>query len=275
MSSELRKEQIRNQQEGGALRILLAEDHVLSQAMTVRLLQAEGHDVFVVGTGLEAVDACRDQSFDVVLMDLQLPVLDGLNAIRAIRKDQLSSGGDRVLIWVLTADCSSGVITECSEAGADGHLTKPLRPRQLIGQLRNTDDSQPDQRSIAATSDSSAQRQVLLENVGNDEALAKDLVDLFLRDFDSVLSRFQTALTALDYCTLEQEAHSLKSPARVFGAVILHRLCDEIEQVSRKGSCDQLIAIQDRFLNELNGLHTVVSRFCFEEPESHIRPTGP
>lgn len=247
--------------------ILLAEDHVLSQAMTVRLLQADGHEVSAVGTGLQAVDACRDQSFDVVLMDLQLPVLDGLSAIRAIRamqNDQGQSIGDRLAIWALTADSSSGILTECLEAGADGLLTKPLQPKQFIERLRNVGAVQPERQSGPAKRNSGTQRNVLLESVGQDEVLAKSLVDLFLRDYDSLVDRFRKAFEVQDFQTLSREAHSLKSPARVFGATVLHCLCDDLERVGKTSNADQLSDIQDRFLCELNRLSEDVATFRFE-----------
>lgn len=244
------------------LKILLAEDHVLSQAMTVRLLQADGHEVSVVGTGLKAIDACRDQSFDVVLMDLQLPVLDGLTAIRAIRESQ--SLRSRVPIWVLTADSSDEVVAACLAAGADGHLTKPLRPKMLLDRLRNPDLCEANQLQNSNAPATSVQRDVLLQSVGQDRALAKSLVELFQRDYDSLVKRFEIAFDTQDFKTLTSEAHSLKSPARVFGASDLHCLCDDLEKIGQRCDADQLANINQSFLCKLTQLHQAVATLDFE-----------
>lgn len=246
-----------------ALNILLAEDHVLSQALTVRLLEAEGHIVCVVGTGRQAVDACRDQPFDVVLMDLQLPVLDGLNAIREIRESQAKSVRDRLSIWVLTADSSSEMVAKCLEAGADGHLAKPLRPKQLLARLRDVIVSEPEHKSAESESEASFefQRTTLLENVGQDHALAKSLVELFQRDYDPLVARFRSAFVTQDFPLITREAHSLKSPARVFGAAALHCLCDDLEKIGQSTDAGLLQEIQAGFLHELQKLHEAINAF--------------
>lgn len=257
--------------------ILLAEDHVLSQALTVRLLQAEGHQVCIVGTGLQAVDSCRNETFDVVLMDLQLPVLDGLSAIRAIRamEEEVGQSEDRRLsIWVLTAHSSSSVLAECLEAGADGLLTKPIKPRQLIERMQFVKDASFDakgsgenhrhDRTDIGSRSSIACRDVLLDNVGQDKLLAQSLVDLFLRDYRTLLVGFMEAFRQRDFQVLMSEAHSLKSPARVFGANVLHRHCEDLEQIGKTQDVAQLLMIQDQFMGELKALHSGISTFCFE-----------
>ncbi|MEP3482288.1 MAG: response regulator [Fuerstiella sp.] len=257
--------------------ILLAEDHVLSQALTVRLLQAEGHQVSVVGTGLQAIDSCRDQRFDVVLMDLQLPVLDGLTAIRAIREMQQEAGrSDHGRLWILalTADSGGDVLAACLEAGADGLLTKPIQPGQLVEHLRiaadadsdanDSDETNDHHRSDVSNQTSIACRDVLLDNVGQDKLLAQSLVDLFLRDYSPLIVRFTEAFHQHDFQVLMNEAHSLKSPARVFGANALHRLCDELEQVGKTHDAERVLTIQDEFLGELRMLNSGVSAFRFK-----------
>jgi CheY-like chemotaxis protein len=116
----------------GALRILLAEDSRLNQKLATALLKAEGHAVTVVGNGREAVDALRRSVFDVVLMDVDMPEMDGLAATRAIRAHETDCKA-RIPIVAVTAD---GDRQACLDAGMDAYLPKPLRVDRLNKMLR-------------------------------------------------------------------------------------------------------------------------------------------
>lgn len=246
----------------GPLSILLAEDHVLSQTITVRLLQAEGHEVFAVSNGLDAVAACRDQQFDFVLMDLRLPGMGGLEAIRAIR-DGTSSGRERPLqIWALTADSGDEVVCACVNAGADGHLAKPLKRQQLSLLLQGQQQTPPE-----VDTNASNQRETILSNVGYDRALATSLAEIFLRDFDSLLRRVQSGIQCHDFPRLQSEAHSLKSPARIFDTKKLHMLCEAVEQACLNSDGQQLDCVSERFLEELSKLRLEISLMSFDEVE--------
>jgi CheY-like chemotaxis protein len=116
------------------LRILLAEDSLVNQRLAVRLLEREGHAVTVVNNGLEAVKALESQEFDVVFMDVQMPVMDGFEATAAIRESE-KQRGKRVRIIALTAHAMGGYREQCLSAGMDGYLTKPIRPEELYHSL--------------------------------------------------------------------------------------------------------------------------------------------
>ncbi len=116
------------------LRILLAEDSLVNQCLAVRLLEREGHSVVVVGNGLDAVRALENGNFDVVLMDVQMPVMDGFEATIAIRESE-KLRGTRVRIIALTAHAMKGYREQCLSAGMDGYITKPIRPEELYQSL--------------------------------------------------------------------------------------------------------------------------------------------
>ena len=116
------------------LRILLAEDSPVNQRLAVRLLEREGHSVVVANNGLEAVNALESQHFDVVLMDVQMPVMDGFEATAAIREREKQSG-TRVRIIALTAHAMRGYREQCLSAGMDGYITKPIRREDLYHSL--------------------------------------------------------------------------------------------------------------------------------------------
>jgi two-component system, sensor histidine kinase and response regulator len=118
----------------GRLRILLAEDNRVNQVLAVRLLEKRGHEVTVAGNGEEALEALDRQAFDLVLMDVQMPEMDGLQATAAIRKGEMNTG-KHIPIIAMTAHAMAGDKERCLGAGMDDYLTKPIRPEQLVDVL--------------------------------------------------------------------------------------------------------------------------------------------
>jgi CheY-like chemotaxis protein len=116
------------------LRILLAEDNAVNQRLAVRLLERQGHAVTVVDTGLAALAAVARERFDLVLMDVQMPEMDGVAATAAIRAAE-ALGGGRVPIVAMTAHAMDGDRQRCLDAGMDGYLTKPVRSADLYAAL--------------------------------------------------------------------------------------------------------------------------------------------
>jgi PAS domain S-box-containing protein len=112
------------------LRVLLVEDNLVNQRLAVRLLEKRGHRVAVAATGLEALLALEKESFDLVLMDVQMPVMDGLEATTAIREKEKATGRRQAVV-ALTAHAMKGDREKCLAAGMDGYLTKPIRPQEL------------------------------------------------------------------------------------------------------------------------------------------------
>jgi len=112
------------------LRVLIAEDNLVNQRLAVRLLEKRGHQVAVAATGLEALKALEKEKFDLVLMDVQMPEMDGLEATVAIRQKEKGSGLHQAIV-ALTAHAMKGDREKCLAAGMDGYLTKPIRPQDL------------------------------------------------------------------------------------------------------------------------------------------------
>jgi CheY-like chemotaxis protein len=113
-----------------ALRILLAEDNLVNQRLAMRLLEKRGHRVVVVANGREALEALEKESFDLVLMDVQMPEMDGMEAIARIREKEVRTGGHQPVV-ALTAHAMKGDMERGLSAGMDGYLTKPIRPQEL------------------------------------------------------------------------------------------------------------------------------------------------
>ncbi len=127
-----------------SLSVLVAEDNPVNQRLVVRALQKRGHRVVVAGNGLGALAAMERESFDVVLMDVQMPEMDGLQATRIIREREAGSGR-RVPVLALTAHALSGDRERCLEAGMDGYLSKPIELRRLLEAVENAAATAPHQ----------------------------------------------------------------------------------------------------------------------------------
>jgi CheY-like chemotaxis protein len=118
------------------LRILLAEDNVVNQRLAMRVLEKQGHTVVVVGDGVMALAALKRDHFDVVLMDVQMPLMDGVEATAAIRKEERASG-QHIPIIAMTAHAMTGDRQRFLESGMDGYLSKPVHSQELFAAIEN------------------------------------------------------------------------------------------------------------------------------------------
>ena len=134
---ELAIEQVGPIVQGPPMRILLAEDNLVNQMVAIKLLAKHGHHVEVVTTGLEAVQAWEHESFDLILMDEQMPAMDGVEAVRQIRTRELENGAKRTAIVALTASAMKGDRERFLAAGMDGYLAKPFTSEELYAAIRH------------------------------------------------------------------------------------------------------------------------------------------
>ena len=133
-----------------APKVLLAEDHPTNRKVVALILEAVGVDLTVVEDGRAAVEATEANQFDVILMDMQMPVMDGLTAIRLIRERERATGLRRTPILALTANVMPEHARASAEAGADGHLSKPIAAASLIEAVRNAVESTGDEPAAGA-----------------------------------------------------------------------------------------------------------------------------
>lgn len=202
------------------LNILLAEDGVVNQKVAVSLLEQRGHKVTVANNGQEAVDALAHGSFDAVLMDVQMPGMDGLEATAVIRGKERESGG-HVPIIAMTAHAMEGDRERCLDAGMDGYIAKPIRGRDLHDFVEATVARVQEFR--ARDSGASAGKDILdrdriLEQTGGNIETLKEIVDLFTAESKKLLRRMEDAIRSGDSSGLQRAAHTLKGSVRIFGA---------------------------------------------------------
>jgi CheY-like chemotaxis protein len=166
------------------LRVLLAEDNPVNQRLAVRLLEKQGHEVVVAGNGREALAALERQAFDLVLMDVQMPEMDGLEATAAIRRREAETGR-RLPILALTASALKGDRERFLQAGMDGYLSKPIRAEEFVQAIEAV--VQPAEPAPQAGASQLAGVDIdlggALAGMGGDRRLLGELTSLFLEEY--------------------------------------------------------------------------------------------
>ncbi|MGB5961435.1 MAG: response regulator [Coleofasciculaceae cyanobacterium] len=224
------------------LRILMAEDNVVNQQVGLHLLQRLGYRADVAGNGLEVLEALRRQSYDLVLMDVQMPEMDGLIATSRICQEW--SVLERPRIIAMTANAMQGDREMCLEAGMDDYISKPIRVEELTRALSKC---QPVPESPQPAVLDFEVFQLLREMVNHDQVLAK-VIESYLEDSPTLIRAMQLGLASPNGISsqermieLQRAAHSLKSSSATLGAIALSQLCKELEALS----C-QIINSKDR-----------------------------
>ncbi|HSM64898.1 MAG TPA: response regulator, partial [Ilumatobacteraceae bacterium] len=217
------------------LRILLAEDNTVNQQIATLVLESLGYRADVASNGLEAVEAVERLPYDLVLMDVQMPEMDGLEATRQIRaRPTPPERGDRpIRIVAMTANAMQGDREACLAAGMDDYLAKPIRPEELAAALAAT-PKRTDGASAApppVTLDATAIER-MRSIAPSDEAFSR-LVGSFLDNGTSLLAQLADAAGNGDTDLLRRTAHTLKSNAASFGATDLADLCGALEAQAR------------------------------------------
>jgi CheY-like chemotaxis protein len=226
-----------NSCEGDPLRILLAEDSRTNQLLAVRLLEKRGHKVRVANNGREAVDALQTESFDLILMDVQMPEMSGIEATAVIRERERRDSNSRIPIIAMTAHAMKGDRELCIQAGMDGYVTKPVRPDALFQALE-----QFVPRSIEAsdsTSDSNDDPIIdptaLLKQFNGDIGFFKDIFKLFMEDVAGLMCGMRDATNSKDSRMLERMAHKFKGSVANFHSDSVATAADRLESFGRCG----------------------------------------
>ena len=218
------------------LRIILAEDNVVNQKVALKMLERMGYRADVVTNGLEVLQALRRQPYDVVLLDVQMPEMDGFEAARHIRENGWDGVRPRVI--GITALAMEGDRERCLAAGMDDYVTKPLRPEELQRALERSGPAHVPAAPVSPTP--SVDPRVianlrLLQEPGEPDFVT-DLIDHLLGDTPPRLDALADCVNRGDARGVERLAHSLKSSCANLGAMVLSRLCAAMELRAANGS---------------------------------------
>jgi len=227
------------------LRILVAEDTLANQRLIRAILEKRGDAVEMVETGEEAVAAFADKRFDLVLMDVQMPVMDGYAASRRIRTLEEAEGRHTPIV-ALTAHALRGTEERCQEAGMDGYLRKPFRPGELIEAVARWGEKAADGGGEADEGETGEggwlTRAQALEQVEGDEELLQVMVGTVLEQCPESLGEIRTALASGDSVSLAAAAHSFKSVVGLLGDSPAFAAAAHLEGLGREGELDGMAA---------------------------------
>lgn len=233
-----------------SLRVLLADDNEMNQTVGLRLLRHSGYEADVVSNGREVIDALRSQRYDVVLMDLQMPIMDGLDATREIHR--LWAGGDRPRIIALTASAQQDDRESCLAAGMDDYLSKPMRGAELRAVLEQS--ARPPATVPSATAPAGFDPTILdkIRAVGppGQPDLVQEAIDLYLSRLPESVAAIGRALKAGDAIALRSEAHGLRGSSLMLGATSIAEPCGELEQLAK----DRRLSDSEAILSRLEAL---------------------
>ena len=252
----------REPKRGRALRVLVAEDNRVNQQVAVGMLERAGHEAAVAGNGREVLALLERGTFDVVLMDVQMPELDGLETTAAIRERERARGGHLPIV-ALTAHAMKGDAERCLAAGMDAYLPKPLQPRELAGTIAKVVPSAAGQAgppepaarpSPAAAAAGPLDLPKLMERVGGDRRALAELAGIFRADWPKQAARLRKALREADAPALRSAAHALKGAVSNFAAPAATEAALNLQKMGEAGRLAGAQAVLERLEKEVEAL---------------------
>jgi PAS domain S-box-containing protein len=223
---------------------LVAEDNPVNQKLVLKMLTYAGHSAELASTGQEAVELAFSHSFDIILMDIQMPGMDGLEATASIR--ELERGTDsHVPILAMTAHAMPGDRERCLRAGMDGYLSKPVRIGDLLRAVSHfaggaesafeQDALEPQVRDTGSKRMGELDYSAALARVGGDAELLQELAGMFMEEYPKLLEEIRRGLGEQNAAVASNAAHQLKGLLAQFGAETARQAAYAVEQPARQG----------------------------------------
>lgn len=232
------------------LKILLAEDNIFNQRVAKGMLERAGHSVVVAGNGIDALREYEESKFDVVLMDVQMPKMDGFEATREIRKIQAQTGGS-VPIIAMTAHAMKGDMEKCLSKGMDAYVPKPIKSYELFEAINKSVQEKlnlktNDQAVKNVAADHRLDMSSLIESAGGEGPIVKELIEIFLEDGQNLLQEVEESVSLKDMERLKRASHTLKGLVGSVGATTAYDYAKRLEEIGSSGDhsyCDQMLEL--------------------------------
>jgi signal transduction histidine kinase/DNA-binding response OmpR family regulator len=237
-------------------RILLVEDNVVNQKLAEKLLEKAGYSVAVAENGRVALAMLEAQRYDLILMDMMMPEMDGLEATRRIRADEAASGAPRIPIVAMTANAMQGDKERCLEAGMDGYVSKPVKPDLLYEEIKRFLPSPGFNAAApaghAAPGDAGLPIHDRAEAIGRleDEELYESLIEMFVVDAPNYLKSIDDTHVGGDAPGLARAAHTLKGVLATFSAKRAENVARELEYAAKNGESARYAALIEQIKQE-------------------------
>jgi two-component system, sensor histidine kinase and response regulator len=249
------------------LRILLAEDNSVNQLVASRLLAKLGHVFVIANNGQEAIELLQQQAFDLVLMDVQMPEMDGILATKLIREHEKSTH-DHIPIIAMTAHAMIGDRARCIAAGMDGYVTKPINLEDVEAAILTALDGTPEghhdtsvdnhEGKIMEASGPLWNMTKTLEQLGGDEMLLHEVMDIFLEEAPKHLATLRLAVAQGVAETVETAAHTLKGELGYLGIPEISQRASQIEEMGRCNNVSGAATLLPQFEADVSGLFTAI-----------------
>lgn len=257
--------------DGRPFRVLLAEDHPVNQQVARKILERLGLEVDVVASGREAVDAVAASRYDGILMDVQMPETDGLEATRQIRAARSGGADRRIPIIAMTAHTMASDREQCLQAGMDDYLTKPVDVHQLAGTLRKwmfqdgpdsgvADPPAKDPALPKPVPDGLVfDRETFMERVMGDVECAREAIDIFMSDMAEQVKRVRAAAEDRDFATVQRVAHAIKGAAANMAAEPLRHAAARMETAASRADEPTMTATDAVLQREFSRLYRALA----------------
>ncbi|HEV3263487.1 MAG TPA: response regulator [Gemmataceae bacterium] len=251
------------------LRILLADDNAFNQRVGVMKLEKKGHQVTVVGSGQDALAALDRETFDLILMDVQMPDMDGLEVTAVIRRNEQTTGG-HIPIVAMTAHAMKGDRERCLESGMDGYVTKPIQDHELWRAIRgvvHVDSLAADRRSAlildsasppASEAAAGLDVRAALARVGGNVQLLHELAGVFRDDCSRLIPEIRDALNQQEAQRVQSAAHTLKGMVGFFAAAGATEAALKLEAMARDGRLDGAAEAFTALVAEIDNIQSVL-----------------
>ncbi len=233
----------RNFEEGMAerhpLRILIAEDNVVNQKVALRLLEQLGYNGTIARSGLEALEALERKSYDLVLMDIRMPEMDGIETTRQICRRWPRTRRPRII--AMTANAQSSDRELCLQAGMDGYISKPFKFEVLVEALENTTQLKSEEAQIQTSPVDMETLVRFRKSLGSFE-MFRELVETFLEDTPELLRKMHEGIEGGDSRLVYRSAHSLKSNCAMFGAQRMSEMARDLEALGENAKLEEVVS---------------------------------
>jgi CheY-like chemotaxis protein/HPt (histidine-containing phosphotransfer) domain-containing protein len=251
------------------LRILVAEDTPFNQKFIQRLLNRWGHQAFIVDNGLKAVEAITKQTYDIILMDVQMPKMDGFEATAEIRKLESKSGRHTPII-AMTAHAMKGDRKRCLDAGMDDYISKPISSdalQHMIAELVPAVAATPKPASVKSPAKESSiiDKKALLNSFDNDWSFFQEAVGMFVNDFPGMMSDIEDAYKSVDAQQLRMKAHALKGMVGNFQAKSAAQAALVLEEMGRDQNFTGADKAYEKLVAEIDKLKKTLTALTKEE----------
>ena len=245
------------------LKILVAEDNSINQKVINRMLSKLGYRPDIVGNGLEVLETMTRQSYDVVLMDVQMPEMDGIEATKEII-EKWPGSKKFMRIIAMSAYAFQEDIDKCLEAGMDDYIVKPMKIEDLAQSLSKVDvtgDLRRGTRPLSPKDGPAIEQSILDELIDNYGEVAKEVLQIFVNDTPKQIEQLRKYIDQEDAKNIQIISHSLKSSSAIIGAKILSDMCKRIEigaRVDRVPQIEKIDQIENEFKRVVKNIKLIL-----------------